>query len=182
MVLIRHAESAPNRDLAEADWPLSSRGREQAESLAGELSGAGIAEVYSSPYLRAVDSVRRLADRIGVSVDLRSELRERKLREGLRDDWRELLKRAWADFTFALPNCESGFECQTRMRDCLARLAQEQSGCTIAVCSHGNAIGLFLNSIDSQFGFTQWSQMKNPDLFWIEWRDGDPEWVRGQQA
>lgn len=176
MFLIRHAESSPSRDLPEPDWPLSPLGRRQADALADTLADAGITRVISSPYIRAVDTVRPLAERIGCPVLLRSDLRERKLREGMRDDWPDLIRKAWADFDFAMPNCESGFDCQRRMRGCLEDLAQEYAGSTMAVCSHGNAIGLFLNAIEPSFGFAEWQSMKNPDVFRIVWRDGCPEW------
>lgn len=174
--LIRHAESSPSEDLPEAEWPLSGQGREQAETLAGRLIDHRITGVISSPYIRAVETVRPLADRIGCSVELRSELRERKLCDGLRDDWQELVEKAWSDFSFALPGCESGFSCQQRVRACLDDLVGRRAGETLAVSSHGNAIGLFLNSIEPDFGFDCWKRIRTPEVFRIDWRDGQPEW------
>ncbi len=176
VLLIRHAESRPSKALPEADWPLSDLGRSQAASLADQLIGNGITNVISSPYIRSVNTVQPLADRIGCPVELYSELRERKLCDGVRDDWQEIIKRAWSDFSFALPHCESGFDCQQRVCRCLEDLVGRYPGETIAVSSHGNAIGLFLNSIEPSFGFESWSAMKNPDLFWIDWRNGRPQW------
>ena len=178
MLLIRHADSSPSRNSPESDWPLSDLGRRQAATLADSLAGTEIAAVASSPYLRALDTVRPLADRSGRSVAVRDDLRERKLCDSLRDDWLDLLRKAWDDFAFALPDCESGCACQRRVRKCLADLAQEHEGLTIAVCSHGNAIGLFLNSIDPSFGFRQWAGMTTPDMFRIVWQGGRPEWKR----
>lgn len=176
MILIRHAESSPSRDLPEPDWPLSPLGRRQAKVLATELDDAGITKVASSPYLRALDTVRPLAERVGCPIDVCKELRERKLCSGFRDDWYDLIKKTWSDFTYSLPNCESSVDCQRRIQVCLTDLVTRYAGMTIAVCSHGNAIGLFLNSIEPRFGFEHWENMKTPDLFWITWRNGCPEW------
>jgi hypothetical protein len=44
----------------------------------------------------------------------------------------------------------------------------------VLVSSHGNAIGLYLNRLDSSFGFEAWEEMRNPDLFAV---DGD-RWRR----
>jgi 2,3-bisphosphoglycerate-dependent phosphoglycerate mutase len=169
VLLIRHAKSAPDQTLPEAQWPLSPLGREQAVLLADQLSGYGITAVVSSPYRRAVDTVSPLAERLYVPVRLVDDLRERKLREGIRDDWDALTARSWADLSFALPNCESGLDAQKRVRGSLNQLAHEYPGQTIAACSHGNAISLFLNSIDPSFDHTQWQAMKNPDIFRVTW-------------
>ncbi len=176
-ILIRHAESSPSRHLPESDWPLSSLGHRQAKALADELADANISKVVSSPYLRAIDTVRPVAERIDCPIDVCTELQERRLCEGVRDDWYDLIKQAWSDFAFALPNCESGFDCQRRVQVCLRDLVERYAGKTIAVCSHGNAIGLFLNSIEPGFGFANWKNMKNPDVFWIDWLKGRPEWL-----
>ena len=175
-ILIRHAESSPSKDIPESDWPLSSLGQRQAESLANELADAGISKVVSSPYLRAMDTVRPFAEEFNYPIKVYDELRERKLCEGSRDDWYELLEKAWSDFAFALPNCESSFNCQRRIQACLEDLVEQYSGKTIAVCSHGNAIGLFLNSIDPTFGFANWKNMENSQVFWIDWCKDSSEW------
>ena len=175
-ILIWHAESSPNKDLPESDWPLSNLGNHQARSLAAKLSRTGISCVVSSPYIRAIDTVRPLADVVKCQVEVHNDLRERKLCDEVRTDWYELLKRAWSDFSFALPNCESSFVCQLRLQDCLHEVAKQHKGKTIAVCSHGNAIGLFLNSIDPNFGFEQWERMQNPDVFFIDWHNDSPRW------
>ena len=60
IVLIRHAESSPSRDIPESNWPLSSRGIVQAQELGEALSDIGITAVISSPYRRALDTVRPL--------------------------------------------------------------------------------------------------------------------------
>ena len=176
IILIRHAESSPSKDLPESDWPLSALGRCQAKTLADDLADAGIGKVVSSPYQRAIDTVRPVAKRIHCPIDLCPELRERRLCVGVCDDWYDLVRKAWDDFAFALPNCESGFDCQRRVQVCLGDLVERYAGKTIAVCSHGNAIGLFLNSIEPSFGFVNWRNMKNPDVFWINWVKGRPEW------
>jgi 2,3-bisphosphoglycerate-dependent phosphoglycerate mutase len=169
ITLIRHASSAPDDNIPDAEWPLSEKGRAQAKVLAAELAPLGIARILSSPYRRAVDTVQPLADRLGLEISLVPDLRERKLTNGLRSDWEDILRRAWADFSFALPGCESGLAAQARVCHVLRDAAINYHGETIAVASHGNAIGLFLNAIDPAFGFDQWRAMKNPEIFHLAW-------------
>ena len=177
--LLRHAESIARQDIPEADWPLSPAGVRQAQHLAEVLQPLQIDAVLSSPYARAKATVEPFAQTVGLSVPVIAELRERKLTtrwQGQWDEWFAILQRAWADFGFALPQCESSYDCQQRMCHCLAKLAANHTGQTLLVCSHGNAIALYLNSIESSFGFEAWAAMQNPDIFWITYEAGRPLW------
>jgi len=177
--LLRHAASIASQHIPEADWPLSPAGVQQAQHLATALQPLQIDAVLVSPYARAKATVEPFAQTAGLSVQVIAELRERKLIESWhpqRDDWLALLQRAWADFSFALPDCESSYDCQQRMCQCLAKLAADHRGQTLLICSHGNAIALYLNSLESSFGFEAWAAMQNPDIFWITYEAGRPFW------
>ena len=177
--LLRHAESIASQDIPEADWPLSPAGVRQAQHLATALQPLQIDAVLVSPYARAKATVEPFAQTAGLSVQVMAALRERKLTAGWhpqRDDWFAMLQRAWADFSFALPHCESSYDCQQRMCHCLAQLAAHHRGQTLLICSHGNAIALYLNSLESSFGFEAWAAMQNPDIFWITYEAGRPFW------
>jgi 2,3-bisphosphoglycerate-dependent phosphoglycerate mutase len=130
----------------------------------------------SSPYARAQATVEPYAQAVGLSVHVTAGLRERKLTEDWREDWLDLVWRSWVDFSFALPRCESSAACQQRMHACLAQLAADHRGQTLLVCSHGNAIALYLHGINDTFGFEAWATMKNPELFRITYEAGKPFW------
>jgi|APSaa5957512622_1039677.scaffolds.fasta_scaffold06404_2 2,3-bisphosphoglycerate-dependent phosphoglycerate mutase len=179
LFLLRHAESAPSADLPEPEWPLSPTGEEQALSLCDILPTLKIDHIYSSPYPRAVATAAPFAERAGLTVDIAPDLRERKLVEGFVDDWLETLEKSWTDFSFARPNCESSAACQERVDRCIADLVEKHPGETLLLSSHGNAIGLYLNSLDPAYGFAQWRQMRNPDLFRILYREIGPIWDTG---
>jgi hypothetical protein len=49
-------------------------------------------------------------------------------------------------------------------------------GKTLLMSSHGNAISLYLNKLDSTFGYTKWQAMKSPDLFRIIFDGDSPRW------
>jgi 2,3-bisphosphoglycerate-dependent phosphoglycerate mutase len=44
-------------------------------------------------------------------------------------------------------------------------MAKKHNGVTLLLVSHGNAIALYLNSIEPSFGYDGWAAMKNPDVF-----------------
>ena len=175
--LVRHAESAPSPGVPEPDWPLSEDGRRQANDLVSVLAELPISTVYSSPYLRAVDTVQPFADQASLEVNLVEDLRERRLSAGIapRSDWRKSLQRAWAEFDWAPPGGESSAQCQRRVAASLLDLAVAHPGDAMLAASHGHAIALFLNSIDRSFGFEDWAALMNPDLFLIRYGNDGPE-------
>ncbi len=177
--LARHAMSAPSPELPEPDWPLSEDGKEQALNLRDRLDDLGIDRAYSSPFPRAVETVRPFCEGAGLDIEIEPDLKERKLTDRYIEDWYVILKRAWSDFDFALPNCESGKVCQERMKACIVRLATDNVGKVLLACSHGNAIGLYLNHLDDSFGFKDWESIQTPDLFRIVYTDLEPEWDKG---
>ena len=165
LLLIRHAESAPDRDLPEPEWPLSPEGERQAEALVQSLN---VDRLFSSPYPRAIATLAPTAERLGLTIETVSDLRERKLSEGVLTDWRASLQRTWEDFDFALPGGESSRICQIRVVNALNQLARDNEGSTIAAASHGNAIALFLHHLNPGFGFDEWEAMQNPHVFELE--------------
>lgn len=175
--LLRHAQSAPKAGVPESDWPLSETGAIQAEILVELLHRLQIDKTFSSPFLRARDTVSPFCMSTNTIAGIEEDLRERKLKEEHSvEDWKSLLEKSWKDFSFSLPNCESGFSCQQRISNCISKLVKMNRAKTLLVSSHGNAIGLYLNKLDPSFGFQQWESMRNPDLFKITFLEDEPIW------
>jgi len=78
--LVRHAKAGERRvwdgdDLAR---PLSNTGWKQAEALGKRLAGKRISELYSSPYVRCVQTLEPLAERLGTTIHEDDRLLEGK--------------------------------------------------------------------------------------------------------
>jgi 2,3-bisphosphoglycerate-dependent phosphoglycerate mutase len=175
--LVRHAESEPSADVPEPAWPLSARGLAQATALVPAMRGLDISAIYSSPFPRALQTVAPLAAALAVDVSVIDELRERALgRVPFGADIGSLVQRCWADASFALPGGESNAACARRVVQAVAQLASRHAGQAIAVASHGNALALYLATIDASFGFEQWRSMRNPDLFCVVYDQGRATW------
>jgi 2,3-bisphosphoglycerate-dependent phosphoglycerate mutase len=176
--LVRHAESRPSADVPEPDWPLSERGEEQARALVAAMQGLGIATLYASPYRRALHTLTPLAAALRKEVTVVDALHERVLtRSHLgRDQHLPTVARYWQDPEFALPDGESNRACARRMVKAVDQLAARHPGEVIALASHGNAIALYLGTIDRTFGYEQWRAMKNPDLFRVRHEVGRASW------
>lgn len=77
-LLVRHGTAGNRKEWVGDDRlrPLDDKGRRQAEALAGILADQPIRRIYSSPYLRCVQSVEPLAERLGLTIDEVDELAE----------------------------------------------------------------------------------------------------------
>lgn len=78
LFLVRHAKAGSRHDWVGDDVarPLSKAGRKQADALADSLRAAGATELYSSPYLRCVQTLEPLAEALGVEVVVDQRLTE----------------------------------------------------------------------------------------------------------
>ncbi|MFH2203496.1 MAG: histidine phosphatase family protein [Elusimicrobiota bacterium] len=162
---VRHAQSHPKVELTEPEWPLSDKGIQQAAAIAPIIEELGIDEVYTSPYSRCVATIKPYCEAAGKEFRLNPELRERRISAGWIDDFTEVWRKSWEDYSYALPNAESSAACQKRMFAAVTDIADRHAGKTLALSSHGNAISLFLNAVDPRFAFAQASAMRNPDIF-----------------
>jgi 2,3-bisphosphoglycerate-dependent phosphoglycerate mutase len=175
--LLRHAQSSPDQEIAESEWPLSQSGTEQASALIEPLNEFEIDRIFTSPFSRTIATISPYCSSNDLAFEINEDLRERKLKEpSMVENWQDLIEKAWKDFDFALPNCESGYSCQSRMSNCISALVSAHPGKTLLMSSHGNAISLYLNKLDSTFGYTGWQSMKNPDLFRIIFNGDSPRW------
>jgi len=122
----RHGESQASvaREISNRGLkhPLTQTGREQAAALARSLEGRSIAQIYSSPVLRAVETAVTVAHHLGVEYEVSTALREvdSGILEGRADEeaWRQLeeLYGSWASEQRREQQFEGG-ECFHDVRD-----------------------------------------------------------------
>ena len=76
--VIRHAEAGDRDRWTEPDdlRPLTRGGRLQAQRIAEGFANEPFVQVMSSPFVRCMQTVSRLADARGLSVELRDDLAE----------------------------------------------------------------------------------------------------------
>lgn len=175
LLLIRHAQSVPDRAIPEEEWPLSDAGRAQAQTLTSLLSRLGANNVVSSPYIRAVDTVRPFAERQHLPIAIEPDLRERLLTREWFASEAELfaaLRRMHADLNFAYPDGESGHACRTRFMTALSSIAAANEGGCVAIATHGAVISHLLSCLDETLPFEFWHRIRNPHLFHLEWQGG----------
>lgn len=177
LYLIRHAQCLPKKAQRFSDWSLSRVGAQQAEELAGLLEPLEITNVFSSPFIRTIETAKPFAQRNGLVIRVVDDLRERLLTNeaGLPSD--EVWRRSWEDFSFCLPGCESSLAAQARICRAIGGIAESVEG-TSAIFTHGNVIPLFLNALTRTVGRAEAEALTNPDVLKVSWRSGAFAWDR----
>ena len=81
------------------------------------------------------------------------------------DDWLKQLSRTFEDMDLAFPGGESSNTALARIKDIVKAIIADPTMDKVAIVSHGNLLSLLINHYDATFGFDQWSQMKNPEVY-----------------
>jgi len=168
--LIRHAESvAPGiSGFDEYTRPLTAKGFRDALQLRDSLASTLIDAAYSSPYLRARQTIEPIAQARGLTIEIVGDLRERLLSPADLPNLRTHLKRSWNDFDYAPPGGESSRDAQARVLRVLDMVASRHSEGTV---SHGNLIALALHAFMPNVDYAFWESIPMPAVFTLI-RDG----------
>ena len=166
-----HFERAPglaHRDGQRSEWnnrALSAQGLRDAQALAVRLAAESPATIYSSPYLRARQTVEPLARHLRIAITQIDDLRERLLGAELTDDWSTHMRRAWRDFDYCLGGGESSRQAQRRVLGVLQDLRARHATGTIVAASHGNLIALALDAMAQGIDYDFWNSMPWPAVY-----------------
>ena len=110
---VRHAEpNYENHD--DRHRELTEKGLRDREAVTDYLMDKEIHAVLSSPYQRAVDTVKHFADARGMEIELVEDFRERKVDSVWIEDFNAFAKMQWADFSYKLTDGECLREVQER--------------------------------------------------------------------
>jgi len=148
ILLARHGETDWNRIgrwQGHADLPLNDAGRGQAVELAERLAGDGIAAIYTSDLMRASQTARVVADRLGLAVIEDAGLREIDVGSWSGFTRAEVEQRfpegygRWLDGEIGHDG-ETREELTERVVGAVERIAAAHPDDTILVVTHGGAI------------------------------------------
>jgi 2,3-bisphosphoglycerate-dependent phosphoglycerate mutase len=158
--LVRHCQATGQA----ADAPLTSEGTNQAEALADFLSEARIGRIVSSPFARALESIKPLSTRLNIEVKSDARLIEAALSTTNYSDWHDKLRETFSDFELCFEGGESSRAATTRATAAVndALLLDMNS---VAVVTHGRLLTLILKRFDSKYGFEEWQHLTTPDVF-----------------
>ncbi|WP_045524603.1 histidine phosphatase family protein [Neobacillus niacini] len=161
--LIRHCEAKGQPSEA----PLTDRGFNQAIHLSEFFGDVPIDRIIASPYKRAVQSIEALAKRINIEIETNELLTERVLSTHNLTDWFEKLKDTFDDLQLKFEGGESSKEAMKRIVEVVEGVFKSAHQNTIIV-THGNLLSLLLKHFNNEFGFDDWRNLRNPDVFLLK--------------
>ncbi|MBR2409832.1 MAG: histidine phosphatase family protein [Lachnospiraceae bacterium] len=156
---IRHAE--PNYDNHDdMTRELSEKGLKDRSLVTAFLQDKQIDAVLSSPFKRAVDTVREFAKRKGLEIEIVEDFKERRIDNCWIEDFKGFCKKQWEDFSFKLSDGECLLEVQERNIRALKDVFKKYAGKNVVVGSHGTALSTMINYYDKTFGHAQFEEIR----------------------
>jgi broad specificity phosphatase PhoE len=135
LLLVRHGETdwnASGRLQGYTDRPLNARGRAQAKALADQLAGEEIAAVYASDLARARETAEIVGERLGLTVVIDADLREKNW-----GTWEGLTSEERLHVEFEGETTEAHRE---RVLRAVRRIVDRHPGQRVVVVTHGGSL------------------------------------------
>lgn len=174
---VRHADSDKN---IHDDYlrPLTPKGRADC-ALVTEFFAQDkkIDAVLSSPYIRAIDTVKPFAQSHDLNVEVIQDFRELERGSGPllpQRDFVSVIERLWSDFSHTMPGGESLFEVTARNIAALNQVLARHKNKNIVIGTHGLALAVIIHHYDSTYGFKDFMAMVDimPYIVKITFEDG----------
>lgn len=163
LYFVRHAHSLYTPD--EINRPLSERGFSDAKIVTKLLKAEEIGIVVSSPYKRAVQTVKGIAEYIKTEVEIIDGFKERTLTTVPANDFTLAITKVWEDYNFSWEGGESNIVAQKRGVESTLNILEKYKGENVVIGTHGNIMVLIMNFFDSQFDFPFWQNLDMPDIY-----------------
>lgn len=163
LYFVRHCKATGQDAFAE----LTEEGIQQAEDLVGFFKDKKIELIVSSPFLRAMNTIKPLSDRIHQEIYIDNRLQERILSSVPLDNWLEELERTYIDYDLQFEGGESSNEALSRGLQVIEELLARPER-SIVVVTHGALLSLLITHYNSEFGFVGWKNLTNPDVYCLE--------------
>ena len=162
---VRHAE--PDYNIHDDYFrPLTDKGLKDRIKVTNFLIDKNIDVILSSPYIRAVETVKDFAKNSGLTIETVEDFKERKIDSVWIDDFNSFSKRQWSDFNYKLTDGESLKEVQKRNIKALEEVLEKYKGKNIVIGSHGTALSTIINYYDSSFNYDSFNYIR-PLMPWI---------------
>ncbi|HDR7621338.1 TPA: histidine phosphatase family protein [Bacillus mycoides] len=164
IIVIRHCSATGQERNAE----LTNMGRDQSNTVATFLmvNHLQIDHIISSPFVRAIDSIRPYALQANLSIQEDERLAERILSTVSMDDWLQKLEYTFTNIDIAFSGGESTKQAMDRPISLIQEVLKLEHDTTLLV-THGNLLTLILKHFNHTIGFDTWKTLTNPDIYEI---------------
>ncbi|CEK37337.1 histidine phosphatase family protein [Paraclostridium sordellii] len=141
--------------------PLTDKGIIDSKNICEFLKEKSINKIYSSPYKRAIDTIKELAQNLSIKIEVVDDFRERKISNIWIEDFNKFSKSQWENFEYKLNDGESLNEVQSRNIKALHKILNENSNQNIVIGTHGTALSTIINYYDKTFDYLSFTKIKD---------------------
>lgn len=166
--LLRHCQASGQ----EISAPLTDEGKKQAFELVNFFKTRELDCIISSPFRRAIESVELLAKEKNMEIEIDQRLSERVLSAEPLIDWQEKLQASFDDLDTIFSGGESSRQAMERGKSVLKEL-QHGKRRHILIATHGNLMALIIKSFLPSFGYEDWKNLSNPDIYQIDFQHSE---------
>lgn len=165
LYFVRHAQ-ADNHVREELSRPLTKKGQQDTAAVTAFFADKPVAQVYSSPYQRAIDTVRGIAEHHGLPLHIEKAFRERETGGTWLDDFPAFTRRQWSDFSYAMEGGESLSMVQQRTVPALLELVRTHPEQLVIIGTHATALSATIRYFDPDFTYARYAEFADV-LPWI---------------
>ena len=173
---VRHAkpDRGPDSPFTDRTYPLSAKGLNDCILVTTFFEDKNIDAVLSSPFVRAVDTVKPFADKYGHKIELVEGFRERAISNTWIpiEDFKAFAAKQWVDFSYKLPEGECLQEVLDRNVDALAYVLDHYHGKTLLIGTHGMSLTTLLYYFGDAIEPDGHKNMPMPFVVKMEFLDG----------
>ncbi len=155
--LIRHSESTPKVNIKYISTDdsnqiqnekafLSVSGEKKAEELSKHPELQNIDAVYSSDYVRALETAKYIALENNTIINIDDRLNERKIGQMSDMEWKEFSRLQMKDFDFKLSGGESLNQTKKRIVEAMKNVLMFETGNRVAIVSHSTALTCLMSA------------------------------------
>ena len=170
--LIRHGKAA--MEGSDRDRNLDEDGKVQAISLCKKIKKEfqdKKIKIFSSPFVRAVQTVKNLSQDMNVQIEQITSLEEIKMGKDPKLSKHQIIEKMWSDKNFKTEDGVSQSEHVNNIKVELDKIFDNfyNSEYDLILVSHGNSIGIILKYFfNIQFAFEDWKKISMPDMYFLE--------------
>ena len=173
--LIRHGKAV--MEGTDIERVLDEDGKIQAISLCKKIKEEfkdKKIKIFSSPFIRAMQTVESLSKEMNVQIEQTASLEEIKMGKDPQLSKHQIIEKMWADDKFKTESGISQSEHVSIIKVELDKILNDfyNNEYDLILVSHGNSIGLILKYFfDIQFKFEDWKKISMPDMYYLEFNN-----------
>ena len=177
IVLIRHGKAVMGGKDHERE--LDEDGIIQAQSLKSKLLEIGLdnADIYSSPFRRAIQTIKPFADtNKNISITESHQLEEIHMPKDENLSKHQVIEKMWEDENFKISEGLSHREHFDKIKPFLSNIFDnfKSNNKDLVIITHGVLIGIILKFFfKMSFGFNNWKTMSMPDIYFLNFDDNN---------